>query len=152
MRTFLLVVHILAAGAWIGANITQVVVTPRASKLGGSTAAAWMRSTVTMGRVLYTPAAVLSLATGVALVLRTDSAYDFENAFVVIGVAMVVIGAFLGIRVFGPQGEAAADAFDAGDVTAARSIVGRIFALGLLDSLLLVVTVTAMVGKWGVGG
>ncbi len=151
MRTFLLVVHILAAGAWIGANVTQVVVTPRVSKMGGAAAATWMRSTVTMGRVLYTPAAILSLITGVALVIRSNSPYEFEQAFVVIGFVMVVVGAFLGMRIFGPQGEAAADAFEAGDPDRARAIVSRVLGFGYLDSVLLLVTVTAMVAKWGIG-
>lgn len=150
MRTFLLVVHILAAGAWIGANVTQVVVTPRVSKLGGAAAAVWMRATVSMGRVLYTPAAILSLVTGFALVLRSGSPYEFEQLFVVIGVAMVVVGAVLGARVFGPQGERAAAAFEAGNGDGGRAIVARLSAFGLLDSVLLIVTVWAMTAKWGV--
>lgn len=150
MRTFLLVIHIVAAGAWIGANVTQVVVTPRVSKMGGEAAAVWMRATVTMGRLLYTPAAILSLLTGFALVLRSGSPYEFEQAFVVIGVAMVVAGAVLGARVFGPQGERAAAAFEAGNGDGAREIVARLTAFGFLDSALLVVTVWAMTAKWGV--
>ena len=149
MRTFLVVVHIVAAGAWIGANLTQVVVTPRVSKLGGAAAATWMRATVSMGRVLYTPAAILSLVTGFALVLRANSPYEFEQTFVVIGIAMVVVGAVLGARVFGPQGEHAAAAFDKGNDDGARQIVARLNAFSLLDSVLLVVTVWAMTAKWG---
>lgn len=150
MRTFLLVIHILAAGAWIGANVTQAVVTPRIAKQGGASAATWMQATVTMGRVLYSPAAVVLLVTGFALVLRSGSPYEFEQAFVIVGIAVVVVATFLGIRVFGPGGQRAAAAFEAGNGDGARQIVGRLGLYGLLDTVLAVVAVTAMVAKWGV--
>jgi hypothetical protein len=52
--------------------------------------------------------------------------------------------------VFGPQGERAAAAFDAGNGDGGREIVSRLTAFGLLDSVLLVVTVWAMTAKWGI--
>ncbi len=149
MREFLLVVHILAAGAWIGGNVTQFVVTPKLRDRGGESAAAWMSSVVRMGRVLYTPAAIIILLTGVALVLNSEL-YDFEHAFVVIGIAMVVIGGILGARIFGPKGEEAAAAFAAGDDARAVAVANGAIRWGAVDTGLLIVTVTAMVGRWGV--
>jgi hypothetical protein len=149
MRTILLILHILAAGTWIGANATQLALRPAMSRHGGTTGAAWWRGTVRMGQVLYTPAAVVILITGIWLVV--DSAvYDFEQAFVVIGFAMVIVGAVLGAMVFGPVGRRAADLHEAGESGAVAAVEQRLLSFGLLDTALLVVTVAAMVGKWGV--
>ncbi len=149
MREFLLVIHILAVGAWIGGNATQFLVTPKMRDRGGAAAAAWMTSVVRMGRLLYTPAALIVLLSGIGLVL--DSAvYDFEQTFVVIGVAMVVVGAVLGMRVFGPKGQRAADAFESGDDAAGAAVVNGTMPFGLLDTALLIVTITAMVSRWGI--
>jgi uncharacterized membrane protein len=149
VRDILLVLHILAVGTWIGGNVTQFVVTPKLRDRGGAAAAAWMRSVVRMGTRLYTPAAILVLLTGVGLVLDSDL-YDFEHAFVVIGVAMVITGGVLGARVFGPRAEEAAAAFEAGDGATGVAVVNRSMRIAVLDSALLVVTVASMVGRWGV--
>lgn len=149
MRSTLLVLHILAAGTWIGGNVTQLVVTPWARKMGGGFAANWMRATVRMGRLLYTPAAIVALLTGIWLVIDS-SVYDFEHAFVVIGVATVVIGGALGGTIFGPQGERAAELHEAGgDAGELAAVHSRLWRFGLLDSALLVLTVVAMVNRWG---
>ncbi len=58
MRDFILFLHILAAGTWLGANIAQLVVNPVMGRIGGAPAAAWMRQTVRMGLVLYAPTAL----------------------------------------------------------------------------------------------
>lgn len=149
MRDILLIIHILSAAAWFGANVTQIVVTRKLTSGGGATAAAWMATTVTMGRVLYTPAAVVALVTGFGLVGVSSDVYEMTSAFVIIGIVMVVIGAFFGIRVFGPAGRDAATAFDAGDEAEGKALVQKVATVGAIDTLLLVVTITAMVMKWG---
>lgn len=148
MNELLLIVHIVAAGTWIGGNVTQFVVTPKLRDRGGEAAAAWMSSVVRMGRLLYTPAAIVLLLTGVALVLTSDF-WEFEHAFVVIGIAMVILGGVFGARVFGPRGAEAAAAFDRGDNTAGAAVVNRTVPYAAVDTALLIVTVAAMVGKWG---
>lgn len=148
MREVLLVIHILGAGTWLGANVTQLMVTPRLRDEGGAAAAAWMRSIHKMGTMLYTPAAVLLLITGVWLVIDS-SVYDFEQVFVAIGVMMVIIGAVLGARVYGPKAESAAAAFQAGDDAAGSTIVARTSRVGAVETALLVTTIVAMVYRWG---
>jgi hypothetical protein len=64
---------------------------------------------------------------------------------VTIGFGMIVVGALLGIFVFGPGGDAAADAVESGDQSAIRAAVARITRWGLIDTLLLLFTITAMV-------
>ncbi len=148
MREILLVIHILAVGTWLGANVTQAVVTPKLRAQGGVAAAAWMGSISTMGRVLYTPAAIIILITGFWMVLDSE-VYDFEQAFVVIGIATVVIGAVLGMRVFGPKADSAAAEFGSGDDAAGNVVVKSYLPWGVLDTALVVFTIVAMVNRWG---
>jgi hypothetical protein len=82
------------------------------------------------------------------LVLLAD-AYGFGTLFVTIGFGMIVIGALLGIFVFDRGSERAASAIDAGDQVASRSAIGRLAAFGVLDTVLLLFTITAMVLRLG---
>jgi hypothetical protein len=151
LRDTLLTIHILAAGTWIGANAVQFVMTPRVGDRGAAIAAAWHRAVVGLMRVLYMPAALILLVTGVLLVTAIDeTSYEMSDAFVSIGFLAVIIGAGLGMRFFAPQSRLAAEAYDGGDTGAAAAIERKITIGGLVDTAVLVVTVVAMVAKWGV--
>lgn len=148
MREILLFIHIVAIGAWVGANVTQLIVNPAMQKAGGSSAAAWMRQTARMGMVIYTPAAIVALITGFWLVIDSKL-YEFEHVFVAIGIVMVIVGAVLGMKVFGPGGREAADLHEAGDESEAAAVNGRLHTWVLVDSALLLVTIYVMVEKIG---
>lgn len=149
MGAVLLFIHILAAGIWVGANVTQIVVNPAMQSKGGTTAATWMRQTVRMGNLVYTPAAIILLITGFWMVIR-DSLYDFEQVFVAIGILMVIVGAVLGMRVFGPGGRAAADLHESGDEAAAAAVNSRLMMWTFIDSAALAFTIYAMVKRIGI--
>ena len=144
----LLFLHILGASVWLGSSVTQLVVTPALRSTGGAPAAAWMRQTVRLGTSVFMPAALLLLVTGVWMVLR-DELYEFEQAFVAIGIAMVVVGAVLGSRVFGPEGRKAAELHEAGDEAAAAEPHRRIAMFAVVDVALLLFTIWAMVERLG---
>jgi hypothetical protein len=143
-REILLVLHIVGAGTWLGANIVQAVVPPIAARSGTAALAGWYRVTAELSRRLYMPAAILILLTGVALVLESE-AYGFGSIFVTVGFGMIIIGAILGIVVFGPAGESAAEAVESEDHPRIKSAVSRLTTWGLVDTLLLLFTITAMV-------
>ena len=149
LRELLLFIHILAAGTWLGASVTQLVVNPVMQRTGGSSAAAWMRQTARMGRVVYMPAAVVLLLTGTWMVIR-EPVYEFEQLFVTFGVLMVILGAVLGMRVFGPGGEQSASLHEAGDEAAAAPINARLRMWALIDMAALVFTIYAMVKRLGI--
>lgn len=148
MGTTLLVIHILAAGAWFGTNVVQFLINPRLRTYPPEIGSWWLRRTVAFGTRIYTPAAIVLLITGVAMVID-NAAYEFSSTFVTIGFTMVVIGAALGMFVFGPRGEAAAAALEAGDAEQVRQITASLAGFGALDSVLLIVTIVAMTAKWG---
>jgi hypothetical protein len=143
-RNILLILHIAGAGTWLGANVVQAVVPTLAAKRSAEVLAGWYRITSAMSSRLYIPAAVIILITGILLVLESE-AYGFGTLFVTIGFGMIVIGAVLGSLVFGPGGERAAAAVESGDSVAVRGAVARLTRYGLIDTLLLLFTITAMV-------
>jgi hypothetical protein len=144
LRDFLLVLHIAGAGTWLGANIVQAIVPPMAIKQGSAAASGWYRIAGRLSTVLYMPAAILILITGVFMVLQSD-VYSFGSLFVTIGFITIVIGALFGKFVFDPVSTRAADAIDADDGPAIKAATGRLATFGVIDTLLVVVTITVMV-------
>jgi len=149
MRDILLVLHIAGAGTWFGANIVQAVVPAMVLKQGGAAASSWYRIAGRLSKVLYIPAAILILITGILLVLASEDAFSFGSTFVAVGFVMIVIGALLGSIVFGPVSERAAAAIDAGDNAAIKASTGRLATFGVIDTLLLLTTITVMVLRLG---
>jgi len=148
LRDILLVLHIAGAGTWLGANIVQAVAPSMAAKQGPAAAAGWFRIAAGLSTRLYMPAAIVLLATGIWMVL-IDDAYGFGTTFVTIGFGMIIIGTLFGIFVFERGSIRAADAIDSGDQTAVKTARGRLAGFGILDTLLLLFTITAMVLRLG---
>lgn len=119
-----------------------------AAKQGPAAQAGWYRIAARLSSRLYMPAAILILVTGIWMVLLSD-AYGFGTLFVTIGLAMIIIGALLGILVFDRGSQQAATAIEAGEQAAIRSATGRLAGFGVLDTVLLLFTITAMVLRLG---
>lgn len=144
-RNLLLLGHIVAVAAWLGANLTQFVVAPRLRRMGTTEALAWSRTARFLGQRYYNVAGVLVAVTGVALVLHGDWRW---RGFVLVGIAMVAIGATLGVavcdRLLGQEDAA----LEAGDADRARTLQHNITSVAMLDTFLLVVTMLAMIDRW----
>lgn len=149
MTQFLLTLHILGAATWLGANVALLFLGRRYSTAGGEVAAAHWRSSGAMGKLVQTPAAIVILLTGIALILTGDGGIGFGSTFVSIGFAVIIIGAILGMAVFGPRSEQAAALHESGDGNQAAKVVSRLYATATLDTALVVLAIAAMVGKWG---
>ncbi len=108
-----------------------------------------MRQTVRLGRVFFGPVSAIVLITGVWMVLR-ESIYEFEQAFVVIGILAVVLGTVLGIRVYGPGNTEVADLHDAGEVAKAGQKLNRTLTFAAAEVGFLVFTIYAMVKRLGI--
>lgn len=148
LRDVLLILHIAGAGAWLGANIVQALAPSLAAKQGPAAHAGWFHVAAKLSSRLYMPAAILILVTGIWMVLLSD-AYGFGTLFVTIGFGMIIIGALLGVLVFDRGSEKAATAIEGGDEAAIRSATGRLAGFGVLDTVLLLFTITAMVLRLG---
>lgn len=148
MRSFLLTVHIAAAGTWLGANVTQAVASRAMGAHGSQAVAGWYRFAGNLSRFVYIPAGVLLVITGTWMVLTID-AYSFGNAFVIIGLAVVIVGAILGSAVFDPTSKVAAQAAETNDASTFRAAAAKLATFGVLDTLLILLAITVMVLRLG---
>lgn len=146
-RNLLLVLHIAAAGAWLGANILQAII-PGILGPVSPAAAKWFRATEKLSRSFYIPVGVTVLVTGILLVLHS-TVYGFGSVFVTIGFAAVIIGAVLGSTVFGPKSTEIAEAIESGDNERANRVRATTGQFGVLDTLVVLFTIYAMVSKLG---
>lgn len=147
LRDLLLIFHIAGAGVWLGANVIQAVVPRMAARQGTGTAAGWFRIAAGLLNRVYVPASLVILTTGVLLVVRADE-YGFGTRFVTVGFAMIVVGAVLGLVVFDRGSEMAAEAIESADEPRIKAASTKLAAFGALDTLLLLLTITAMVTRW----
>lgn len=147
LSDLLLLLHIAAAGTWLGANLVQMAVPAVARNEGAAFTSGWLRVGARLGSRLYMPVGVLLFATGVGLVLTGP--YEFDDPFVGIGVAVVVIGAVLGMAVFTPSGLKAAEALENGDEPRFRSLLGKISGFAVLDTTLIVLAMLTMILRLG---
>ena len=149
MGDALLFIHIAAVAIWVGAGVTQVVVSPAMQTVGGAAAVEWMRQVVRLGKILFSPAAVVVLVTGVAMVID-DAFYEFEQAFVVIGFIAVIAGAVLGMRVYGPRGTEIAALHEAGKPDEAARKLSGMLGIATAEIAFLLFTIWAMVTRLGI--
>ncbi len=149
LSEILLLLHIAAAGTWLGANVVQAAVPALGRSESASFNAGWLRIAAKLGSRLYMPVALLLLASGVGLVLTSEGAYEFSDLFVSIGFTVIVIGAILGIVVFSPTGFKTAEAFESGDDATARAGTRRLAGFGALDTLLILFAILVMVLRLG---
>ena len=146
---FVLWIHILAAASWFGGGVATQLGTQVFDSETEASRAAWYRLVLRLGQILYTPAAVIVLITGVLLVTGSE-AYGFGSTFVSIGFLTVIVGAGLGMAVYGPRSRAASAALENGDSSGAAAAITRMRQAGLLELGLLAITIASMVWKWGI--
>jgi uncharacterized membrane protein len=146
---FVLWIHILAAAAWFGGGVATRIGDQVFASEPDASRAGWYRLVLRLGLVLYTPAAVVVLITGVLLVTGNE-AYGFGSTFVSIGFLAVIVGAGLGMAVYGPRSRAASAALESGDASGAAAAITRMKQAGLLELGLLAITIASMVWKWGI--
>jgi len=150
MQHTLLIIHILSAAAWIGGSFMFGFAGPRMAKAGGPAAGAWLGVALDASTKYYMPAAILSLLSG-AFLVETNDAWDWSNAFVWIGVLIVVATMVIGFVVNKPAITAAQNAAAAGDFEAAAAGGKKAAAGGQAILLLLIAAEILMVTKFGAG-
>lgn len=144
---WLLALHIVAVAAWLGANLVQAYLAAGVRKADPAARLWWARSQGSMGRAYYSVAGVVVLLTGIFMVL--DDRAEFSDAFVSIGFAAVIVGIVLGVAVFGPGSRKIAAAIESGDTATEKALDARLGMFGVLDTLIVLVTIVAMIFKWG---
>ncbi|MEX1279959.1 MAG: DUF2269 family protein [Acidimicrobiia bacterium] len=139
--------HIVAASAWLGGNLVQLMMPGLLASGGPPVMLAFGRASLVLGRIFFTPAAILTLLTGIWLVI--DIGYSWGATFVSIGFAAVIVISVVSMGFLVPNGRRMVSAMESGDAGGARSLASRQTALGIVNVVVLLVTVLAMVAAWG---
>lgn len=150
MSETILIIHILSAAAWIGGSMLLGFVAPRMARAGGPAAGAWIGVVLEVVPRFFIPSAILTLASGVTLVLIQDE-WAWSDAFVGIGLAIVIVA--LGIAILNniPSLKKMATAAASGDMPTVAANARRVKAGGSSITILLVLAEIAMVLRLGAG-
>jgi uncharacterized membrane protein len=141
--------HIASVIAWIGGGIGITVLQLRMTASGDRPGLMSVgRQMEAIGKLYYTPLAVLTLATGVWMV--ATSGWAFGEAWIVAGIAGMVVSMGIG-GIMTPTGRRlqSESAKPEPDVAAVARLSQRLRALGITNLVILMVVVWAMVAKPG---
>jgi hypothetical protein len=144
-RNLLLLAHIASVAGWLGANVVQFVVAPRFRRAGGALAQQWTDTASFLGQRYYNVVGALVAVTGVGLVLHGHWRWE---GFVLVGIAMVVIGGVTGVAVLAPLLKKETAARTAGDDAAVAKAQHNFDAVALMDTILVLITMLAMIDHW----
>jgi len=147
---FLLVIHVLSAAAWVGGGFLGAFLGPRLARAGTEASLGWARALDAAGTRYFNPVAILTALTGVGLVLSSDE-YDWADAFVSVGLGVVVATAVIAMAVHAPGGRKLIAAIEAGDRDGAAAEGKRAAIWGAISTVLLIVATITMVLKSGTG-
>lgn len=147
MRDTLLSIHIIAITLWFGGSIMMGYLNMGVMKLGRIEASAGLaRAETKAGLQFFMPMSIITLLTGVWLVLDND-AYEFSDPFVSFGFLAIISGVILGPTKFMPIGERMADALEARDEAAAAAATKEMMTWSMIQNLLLLIAIVLMVVK-----
>jgi uncharacterized membrane protein len=148
---WLLLGHILAAIAWVGGAITMQTVGARLVRAESPEAvAAFARTAEWIGPRLYMPASLAVLGFGIALVAASD-AWSIGQLWIVLALVGIAISAIGGAVFFGPQAKRIGEALrsEGAESERAQALIRRLFVVGRMDLVILVLIVADMVLKPG---
>ena len=146
MADVMLIIHILSATAWVGGGFLNAFLGPRMAKEGGPVTVAWIRTLIDAARKYFTTAGVLTLLSGIGIVM-TDADHSFTEPFVMTGLMIVVITLGIAGAILIPAAKAALASAEAGDFAAAGASGRKAARAGQAITLLLVVAMIVMVFK-----
>ena len=145
----LLVLHLLAMAVWFGANVAIGVTHGRA--VGASNEIiGWLAGVQRMVSMRIKSAAFLVLfVTGMGLVGMSEKIFKMSDPFVSVGFFAIILGGALGGMVYAPGSRAVEAAAKDGDAAAIKRHNDKMGLVGMVESLVVVITVLFMVFKWG---
>jgi uncharacterized membrane protein len=145
----LLVIHIVSVIAWFGGGLAAVFLQSRMVGAGGSSAVAFLQANEAMGKAYFPVAAILTLLSGIGLVLTSDEAYSFGSGFVMLGILIFLISAIGNSTYAGRRDAVAMAAFESGDDAGGKAAVASKSWFITAELILLALTVIAMIYRWG---
>ena len=144
-------IHIVAAIVWLGGAVIFNILAAQIKQSDGTVAMfEFGKRGEVLGKKVFMPASIVVLLAGIAMVI--ESGWDFEDLWIVIGIAGVVTTAVIGAAFLSPQAGAIGTEIGAkgGQIDAAlQKKIDRFFLVARLDLVLLFLIVLVMVVKPG---
>jgi uncharacterized membrane protein len=144
---FALFVHILAAVVWVGGGVTTQVLAFRIIRANDpARLAGFGKDIEKVGMFVFTPAALVVLGFGFALVAEGNWDYDF---WVIFGLAVVAFSALIGTLFLGPEAGRIGKLVEAHgpEYPEVQDRIKRILMISRIELTLLIAVVFAMVVK-----
>jgi hypothetical protein len=123
---------------------------PRFRGIGGPAVVGWIQVALSAIPRFISPAAILTVLSGVALVLVEDE-WDWVDAFVWIGLAVFLVVLGIGVLWNAPNMRRALTALEAREMPAVTAAMRRVSLGGLVMVALLLFAEVAMVFRIGAG-
>lgn len=144
-------IHVVAVIVWIGGSFIIGLLIERSERSRDEAGVKnLLRESDFIGKAVFNPAGVITLAAGIWLVIELDGV-EFSEAWISIGFAGIALGAVLGMA-FYPKAIAGALAAIEEDGLLGNAALARLRRLRLVSSIgwvLLIVVVWAMIFKPG---
>lgn len=146
-RTILLTLHIAAIASWFGADIMQFGMRRRWEQETLDAQKAWARTLFWLHDRYYVVVVLIIVITGVALVFDGD--WSWGASFIWVGVGSIVAGGTLGGVGLKALAKKRVESLEAGDTEGAHAASRRALPIEVTLTVLVLITIVAMVHKWG---
>jgi hypothetical protein len=146
-HTVLLTLHIAAIASWLGADVLLYAMRHRWKRETPEATKAWARMQFWLHDRDYAVVALLILVTGIALVQHEH--WGWSSKFIWVVLAAIAAGATLGGIGLKGLAKQRVEALEASDADTAVATDRRALPIELLLTAIVLITVAAMVHKWG---
>lgn len=143
--------HVSAAVIWVGSGFGLFVLTARMKRIGDRAGVlAIGRHAETLGKTLFAPASLATLAFGILMVATTD-ALSFTDTWIIVGLVGIALSIVIGMGMISPTGKRLGETvIEKGpDAPEIDQLVSRLVTLNAVDLVILFGVIWAMVLKPG---
>src|SRR4051812_18838805 len=145
-------VHVLSAVVWVGGACTLQAFAIRINGTGdGLRMATFAKDAEYVGNRIYLPSSIILLVSGIFTIHESSGAWSYDQTWVQIGLAMILVSIAIGAGFIGPEAGRVARAIEQHGPASdeARHHINRIFLVSRFELLLLLLVIFDMVVKPG---
>lgn len=145
-------VHVLSAVVWVGGACTLQTFAIRINGTGdGARMATFAKDAEFVGNAIYLPSSIILLVSGIFTIHESGGAWSYDQTWVQMGLAMILVSIAIGAGFIGPQAGRIARTIEQGglDSPEAKRQINRIFLVSRFELALLLLVIFDMVVKPG---
>jgi uncharacterized membrane protein len=145
-------VHVLSAVVWVGGACTLQAFAIRINGTGdGLRMATFAKDAEYVGNRIFLPSSIILLVSGIFTIHESGGGWSYDQTWVQIGLAMILVSIAIGAGFLGPEAGRIARAIDTGGVDSpeAKQRINRIFLVSRFELVLLLLVIFDMVVKPG---